>query len=160
MNTDRHQILTVAQRALFADDVAAAAPLLDAIVAESPDDVELRLATAWAHARLGEDTSVVRAEHLARRALAEGGAPALALDVLAHAALRRGDLRTARALFRRSAEADPLLVDARRGLRLVQARLARAAKGRRVRRFAARWGVALAAVVGSATAALALARAL
>lgn len=158
MNTERHQTLTVARRALFSDDVATAAPLLDAVVATAPDDVELRLSAAWAHARLGEDAERSRAEHLARLALADGRPPALALDVLAHAALRRGDLRAARALFRRSAEADPLLVDARRGLRLVEGRLSRAATDRRARRIASRWAYAAVAAVGSVTALLALTR--
>jgi Flp pilus assembly protein TadD len=64
-------------------------------------------------------------EALARRVLGDQQSLALPLCILGHAAVRRGDLRGAKRLFRRAAEVDPALVDALQGLQTVERRLSR-----------------------------------
>lgn len=118
-----------ARMALSYDDIATARPLLEEIAEALPDNVEVRLYAAWARARLAEsmsDRDREQLESLARQALGARQSLALPLCILAHAAVRRGELRVARSLFRRAADTDPALVDARRGFRMVEQRLPRA----------------------------------
>lgn len=109
------------------DDVVAALPLLERAAARRGDDCEALLYVAWARARASASSEGSRArsdavQH-ARRALKEGCAGGLALCVLGHAAVERGDLRAARELFRRASAADSTLVDARRQLLFVSRRI-------------------------------------
>jgi hypothetical protein len=109
------------------DDVIAALPLLERAAARRGDDCEALLYVAWARARAADSSEGARArsdavQH-ARRALIEGCAGGLALCVLGHAALDRGDLRVARELFRRASAMDSTLVDARRQLLFVSRRI-------------------------------------
>jgi hypothetical protein len=110
------------------DDVVAALPLLERAAAQCADDSETMLCLSWARARASDSRESARARtaatHHARRALEEGRGAGLALCVLGHAAVDRGDLRAARELFRRAAAADRALVDARRQLLLVSRRIA------------------------------------
>lgn len=141
-----------ARNALAHDDVAIASHLFDELAAAVPTDIEVKLYAAWARARLA--SSVTEAERdalhaLAREALGTHASLALPLNVLAHAALQRGELVVARRLFRRAAEADPSLIDARRGSRLVAQRLEkRTHDGAGIRRLR----IALALVSSSVTA--------
>jgi thioredoxin-like negative regulator of GroEL len=115
-----------ARTALCRDDVSTARRLFDGIAEALPDNLEVRLCAAWARARLAEsisDREHDALERLAREALATRQTLALPLCILAHGAIRRHDLRAARRLFRRAADADPDLVDARRGVRIVDHRL-------------------------------------
>jgi hypothetical protein len=117
---------------LRADDVIAALPLLERAAAWRGDDCEAQLYVAWARARAADSSEGARArsdavQH-ARRALLEGCACGLALCVLGHAAVERGDLRAARELFRRASAAESTLVDARRQLRVVNRRIEEAEK--------------------------------
>jgi hypothetical protein len=109
------------------DDVLAALPLLERAAARRGDDCEALLYLTWARARASDSSGCARARsdavHHARRALKEGRAGGLALCVLGHAAVERGDLRAARDLFRRASAADRTLVDARRQLLLVSRRI-------------------------------------
>jgi hypothetical protein len=121
-----------ARAALARDDVATARPILDELASARPDDPEIRLCVAWTRGRLAavqteDDRKALEA--LARRVLGEGQLLALPLCILGHAALRQGDLRVARRQFRRAADADPTLIDARRGARIAEDRLARRAAG-------------------------------
>lgn len=105
------------------DDVNAALPLLERAAAVRSDDSEALLYVAWARARSADSSGGALArrdavQH-ARRVLKEGRAAGLALCVLGHAAVERGDLHAARELFRRASTADTTLVDARRQLLLV-----------------------------------------
>jgi hypothetical protein len=56
--------------------------------------------------------------------ISDGHLAALPLCILDHTALHRGELRTARRLFRRAIDADPTLVDARRSERITEQGLA------------------------------------
>ncbi len=122
-----HRASFVKARTAFChDDMATARPLFEAIARALPYNVEIRLYAACARARLAESLSErerEELERLAREALGARQALALPLCILAQAAFRRGELRVARRLFRRATEADPVLVDARRGLRRVEQRL-------------------------------------
>lgn len=116
-----------ARAALSDDDVATARPLLDELASALPDNLEVQLYAAWARARLAEsltDREREALEALARRALGGHQSLALPLCILGHAAVRRGELGGAKSLFRHAAKADPALVDARRGLQMVERRLA------------------------------------
>lgn len=127
----RHAFVT-ARAALARDDVATAQAIFDDLASARPDDLEIRLYTAWIRARLARrQTEDARnaLEALARRVLGDGHLVALPLCILGHTALHRGELRTARRLFRRAIDADPTLVDARRGERLTAERLAQADVG-------------------------------
>jgi hypothetical protein len=118
---------TTARAALCSDDVTTARPLLDKLASAVPEDLEVRLYAAWARARLADsvtDAERDALEALARRTLGGGHSLALPLCILGHGAARRGELHTARALFRRACAADPELVDARRGLQRVERWLA------------------------------------
>ena len=117
---------------LHDDDVIAALPLLERAAARRTDDCKTLLYVAWARARASDSSEGARArsdavQH-ARRALVEGCAGGLALCVLGHAALDRGDLRAARELFRRASAMDSTLVDARRQLLFVGRRIVKAEK--------------------------------
>jgi hypothetical protein len=109
------------------DDVVAALPLLERAASRRGDDSETMLYLTWARARASATSESARARtaatHHARRALEEGRAAGLALCVLGHAAVDRGELRAARELFRRAAAADGTLVDARRQLLRVSHRI-------------------------------------
>ena len=109
------------------DDVVAALPLLERAAARPGADSETMLYLTWARARASDSSESARARTAAtqhaRRVLEEGRAAGLALCVLGHAAVDRGDLRAARELFRRAAAADTTLVDARRQLLLVSRRI-------------------------------------
>lgn len=112
--------------ALCNDDVETARPLFERIEAAFPKNAEVRLHAAWARARLADvlrEADYIELERLARLQLGEHGPSALALCVLAHVAARRGELRVARRLFAKAADAEPSLVDARRGARRLQRRL-------------------------------------
>lgn len=109
-----------ASAAMCSDDIATARTLFEQIEVVFPENVQVRLYATWARARMAEslsDADFVELEGLARRNLGEHAAFALPLCVLAHAAARRGEVRMARRLFARAAEAEPSLVDARRGAR-------------------------------------------
>jgi hypothetical protein len=130
----------VARSAIARDDLAAALPILEEIATALPDDLEVKLYARWVHDRLAkggatsdevehkqeeeEDESL---DQLAGRALAQRKALALPLAILGHAALRRGEAIIARALFRAAIQADPLLLDAERGLAIAERRAACAA---------------------------------
>lgn len=119
---------SVARRAVCNDDLAAALPVLERLSVAEPDNCELRLYTVWTRHRLDADADSARLaaiEELARAVLAARASLALPLCILGHCAARRRELRVARGLFRHAAEADPSLVDARRGLRAVEQALAR-----------------------------------
>jgi hypothetical protein len=91
-----------------------------------PSNLEVRLYAACSRARLApslNDREREELERLAQDALRTGQALALPLCILAYAALRRRELRTARRLFRRATETDPSLVEARRGVRMVEQQL-------------------------------------
>jgi Flp pilus assembly protein TadD len=101
---------------------------LDRFVASTPGDLEARLYAAWVRGRMlvsPGPTHREELEELARAALGGHCSLALPLCVLGHAALRRGELHGARRLLRRAVDADPTLLDARRGLAIVQRRLGR-----------------------------------
>ena len=118
----RHTFLA-ARTALCSDDIATAKPLFDELANALPDNAEVRLYAAWARARLADaidDHDREELEHLARQLLGNADTFALPLCILAHAAVRRGELRAARRLFRRAAQIDDALIDARRGVRLVE----------------------------------------
>jgi len=118
----------IARRAVCNDDLATALPVLERLSVAEPENTELRLYTAWARHRLdatADDAALAEIEALARAVLAAHASLALPLCILAHGAARRRELRVARGLFRHAAEADPSLVDARRGLRAVDQALAR-----------------------------------
>ncbi len=118
-----------ARSALCIDDVATAKPLLEKIADELPENIDVKIHLAWASAQLkgaaitADDRKEL--EGLALEALQSRRALALPLCILGHAALQRGELRLARRLFRRSVDADPALLDAQRGARLAERRLAR-----------------------------------
>ena len=115
--------------ALCNDDITTARPLFERLEALFPKNVEVRLHAAWARARLAEvvcESDYAELERLARVNLGRSRASALPLCVLAHVAVRRGELRVARRLFARAADAEPSLVDARRGARRLQKRLGQA----------------------------------
>ena len=118
------------------DDVVAALPLLERAAAHRGDDCEALLYVAWARARAADTSEGARARRdavqLARRVLEEGRTSGLALCVLGHAAVGRGDLRAARELFRRASAADRTLVDARRQLLLMSRRVDETENGRGV----------------------------
>ena len=121
----RHEFMR-AREAFCHDDMTTATALLDPIASALPDDVEVRLYAMWARTRLA--TTMTKRDYdvlvqLARDALGSRHSLALPLCILGHAALRRGELRVAGRLFRRAAEADPALIDARRGLVTVERRL-------------------------------------
>ena len=110
------------RKAFCFDDLAGAQPIFDKLERALPGNIEIRLYAAWTRARLGGALSadhLARIVALAREALGLGGALALPLCILAHAALRRHEYSVARRLFRRAADADPALIDARRGVRLL-----------------------------------------
>lgn len=141
-----------ARDALFRDDVARARPVLDSLEAAFPCDVSIRLHAAWARLRTDANVTTARKreiEELARRAFASGECTALPLCIAGHAALRRGKLESARRLFARAARADDTLLDARRGVLLVERRIARAAASL----ARPRWGQAVVSIAGWADAA-------
>ncbi len=121
-----------ARAALCRDDLATTLPLFEGMAVAFPRDLEVRLHAAWSRARLaGGDVATL--EPLAREALARGEALALPLCVLGHVALKREQLHVARTLFRRASKADPALLDAQRGLRIAERRVAHASLLRRAR---------------------------
>ena len=124
---DPHGDYDLGTALLHDDDVVAALPFLERAAAQRADDREALLYAAWARARAADSAEGARgrrdAVQHARRVLAEGRASGLALCVLGHSALERGDLRAARELFRRASVADASLVDARRQLLLVSRRI-------------------------------------
>lgn len=120
-----------ARAQLCHDDVAAALPLLEEIERALPDNEEVHLYASWARARSAEhlsDRDQQALEVAAKHALASHVALGLPLCILGYAALRRDDLHVASRLFAHAADAEPSLVDARRGARLVEQRLAHPAR--------------------------------
>lgn len=109
---------------LVRDDLADAVASVDAIAAEDPGDPEARLYSAWTHVRLADGDPSVDLDTLAREAFVARAALALPLCILGHAALRRGDLLAARSSFRHAVEADASILEAVRGLRITEHRLA------------------------------------
>jgi hypothetical protein len=127
------QTFAVARSAIARDDLAAALPILEEIASALPDDLEVKLYARWVHERLAPEGDEPDAEHeeplssLAERVLTQRKSLALPLAILAHAALRRGEPIIARALFRAAIQADPMLLDAERGLAIAERRAAIAA---------------------------------
>lgn len=119
--------LAFAEAALDRDEVSVARPMLERLASLLPDNHEARLYAWWARARDARyvtDQERAALEDLARRTLAAHQTRALPLCVLAHAALRRGEVPQACRLFRRAADANPGLLDAKRGVMIAERRLA------------------------------------
>jgi hypothetical protein len=123
----------IARSAIARDDLAAALPILEELASALPEDLEVKLYARWVHDRLapdGEQSGEGEEEPLdvlAGRALEQRKSRALPLTILGHAALRRGEHIIARRLFRAAIQADPMLVDAERGLAIAERRAAMAA---------------------------------
>lgn len=115
---------------LVREDLATELPCIELVAAAHPNDLEAQLYAAWTRAHVVGDVTPGELEALARRVLDKHAALALPLTILGFAELRRGDAGAARRLFRRAIDADASLLEAVRGMRVAERRLASAAARR------------------------------